>query len=80
MSNQISEKEKLCYMDAGSFIVHIKTDDVYKNIAEDVETGLTHFKLWVEQAIQKRKNKKIIDAMKDSEDHERIYRIKNKNF
>ena len=32
-------------MDAGSFIVHIKTDDVYKNIVEDVETGLTHFKL-----------------------------------
>ena len=32
------EKAKLCYMDTGSFIVYIKTDDVYKNIAEDVET------------------------------------------
>ena len=25
-------------MDTGSFIVHIKTDDIYKDIAEDAET------------------------------------------
>ena len=29
---------KLCYMDTDSFIVCIKTDDIYKDIAEDVET------------------------------------------
>ena len=32
------EKVKLCYMDIYSFIVHVKTDDIYKDIAEDVET------------------------------------------
>ena len=32
------EKAKLCYMDAGSFVVYIKMDDIYKDIAEDVET------------------------------------------
>ena len=32
------EKAKLCYMDTDSFIVYIKTDDIYKGIAEDVET------------------------------------------
>ena len=32
------EKAKLCYMDTDSFIVYIKTDDIYKDIAEDVET------------------------------------------
>ena len=32
------EKVKLCYMDTDSFIVYIKTDDIYKDIAEDVET------------------------------------------
>ena len=32
------ENAKLCYMDTDSFIVHVKTDDIYKNIAEDVET------------------------------------------
>ena len=31
-------KTELCYMDRDSFIIHIKTDDIYKNIAEDVET------------------------------------------
>ena len=32
------EKSKLCCMDTYSFIVYIKTDDIYKDIAEDVET------------------------------------------
>ena len=31
-------KVKLCYMDTDSFIVYIKADDIYKDIAEDVET------------------------------------------
>ena len=25
-------------MDTDSFVVHVKTDDIYKDIAEDVET------------------------------------------
>ena len=32
------EKAKLCYMDTNSFIVYIKTDDIYKGISEDVAT------------------------------------------
>ena len=32
--------QKICYMDTESFIVHVKTDDIYKDIAEDVETRL----------------------------------------
>ena len=32
------EKTKLCYMDKDTSIVYIKTDDVYKDIEEDVET------------------------------------------
>ena len=31
------ENVKLCYMDTHSFIVHVKTDDIYKDIAEDIE-------------------------------------------
>ena len=34
------EKRKLCYMDTDSFIVQIKIDDIYKDIAKDVEQGL----------------------------------------
>ena len=28
---------KLCYMDTDSFIIHIKTEDFYKDIADDVK-------------------------------------------
>ena len=31
------QNEKLFYMDTGSFIIHIKTEDVYEDIADDVE-------------------------------------------
>ena len=35
---KIDEKAKLCYMDRDSFIVYIKTDDIYKDFVEDIET------------------------------------------
>ena len=31
------DKAKLCFMDTDSFIVYVKTNDIYKDIAEDVE-------------------------------------------
>ena len=41
------ENAKLCYMDTGSFIVHVETKDTYKDIAENVETrfGTSNFEL-----------------------------------
>ena len=33
------EKSKLCYMNTDSFIVYIKIDDIYKDIAEYIETS-----------------------------------------
>ena len=32
------EKAKSCFMDTDSFIVYIKTNDIYNDIAEDVKT------------------------------------------
>ena len=32
------ENAKLCDMDTGSFIFHVKTENIYKNIPEDIET------------------------------------------
>ena len=32
------ENAKLCYVNTDSFITHVKTDDIYKDIAEDVGT------------------------------------------
>ena len=32
------EKAKSCYMDTNSFIAYIKTEDIYVDVAKDVET------------------------------------------
>ena len=45
-------------MDTDSFNVHLKTDDVYKNIAEDVETKFDTSIFEIERASLKEKNKK----------------------
>ena len=37
------DRAKLCYMDTDSFIIHIKTKDICKNIANDVEKWFDTF-------------------------------------
>ena len=39
------ENANLCYMDTNSFIVPVKTENIYKDIAEDVEArfGTSNF-------------------------------------
>ena len=59
------ENAKLCYMDTDSFIVHLKTDDIYKDIAEDVETRFGTSNFEIERPLPKAKNKKLIRLMKD---------------
>ena len=56
---------KICYMDTDSFIVHVKTDYIYKNIVQDVETrfGISNFE--IDRSLPKEKNKKVIGLMKD---------------
>ena len=31
---------KLCYMDTGNFIIHVKRNDIYKDIVEDIKKRL----------------------------------------
>ena len=38
VKRKYSEKVELCYMDIRSFIVYIKSDNIYNDNAEDVET------------------------------------------
>ena len=61
------DRAKLCYIDTDSFVIHIKTEDFYEDIAGDVER-------WSDTSIYdedgKRplpigKNKKVIGIMKD---------------
>ena len=54
-----SENAKLCYMYTDSFIVHVKTDDIYKNIAENVETGFDTSNFEIHRPLTKGKNKKL---------------------
>ena len=50
------EKAKLRYVDTDSLVVYIKADDIYKDIAKDVET---------DRPLPKRKKKNVIGLMKD---------------
>ena len=45
-------------MDTDSFIVYIKTDDIYKDIAEDVETRFDTIHYELDGTFPKGKNKK----------------------
>ena len=50
------EKTKMFYMDADSFIVYIKTDDIYKDIAEDFETRFDTSNYELDRPLPKGKN------------------------
>ena len=79
----MSEKVKLCYMDTHSFTEYIKTDDIYKDIAEGVETRFDTSNYELNRPLPKGKNKKIIGVMKDElgkKNHERICWINSKNL
>ena len=52
------EKAKLFYMDTASFIVYIKTDDLYIGIAEDVKTRFDTSNYELNRPLPKGKNKK----------------------
>ena len=49
------ENAKLCYVDTDSFIVHVKIDDIYKGIAEDMETRFETSKFEVDRPLPKGK-------------------------
>ena len=57
-------------MGTDTFLVYIKTDDIYKDIVEDVETrfGTSSYELEcnsIERPLPKGKNRTLIGLMKD---------------
>ena len=50
-------------MDTDSFIVYIKTDDIYKDIAEDVETRFDASNYELHSSLPKGKNTKVVGLM-----------------
>ena len=60
------EKAKLYYVDiVMRFIVSIKRDDIYKVIAEDVQTRFNTSKCQLDRPLSKVKIEKVIRLMKD---------------
>ena len=55
---------KLCYMDTDSFIIHIKTEDVYNDIANDAENRFEASNYEIVIPLPKGKKKKVIGLMK----------------
>ena len=52
-------------METDSFIVHVKTEDIYKDTAEDVETKLDTSNFELDRRLAKGKNIKLFGLMQD---------------
>ena len=52
-------------MDTGSFIINIKTEDFYEDIANDVEKRFDTSNYDVNRLLPKGRNKKVVGLMKD---------------
>ena len=65
MKPKYNDNVKLCYMDTDSFVMNIKTNDFYKDIANDVEKRFDTSNYEVNRALPTGKNKKVIGLMKD---------------
>ena len=65
MKSKYGNNVKLSYMDTDSLIMNIKTEDFYKDIANDVEKRFDTSNYEVDRPLSTGKNKKVIGLMKD---------------
>ena len=65
MKPKYNDNIKLCYMDTDSFIINIKTNDFYEDIASDIENRFHTSNYEVNRPLPTGKNKKVIGLMKD---------------
>ena len=56
---------KICYMDTDSFIIQIKTEDFYKDIADDVKKGFDISNYEGDRPLPRGINKRVTGIMKD---------------
>ena len=79
------DKIKLCCMDNDSFVIYIKTEDCYKDIANDVERWFdtSNYDENDERPLQIGKNKKVIGLFKDELDEKimtEFYALRGKAY
>ena len=62
-----NNKAKLCYTDTDSLVIHIKTDDLYNDIANDIERlfDTSNYNKKDNRPLPIGKNKKVIGMFKD---------------
>ena len=65
MKPKYNDNVKLCYMDTDSFVMNIKTNDFYKDIANDIKKRFDTSNYEVNRPLPTGKNKKVIGLMKD---------------
>ena len=65
MKPKYGDNVKLRYMDTDRFIMHIKAEDFYEDIADDVEKPFDTSNYEVDRPLPTGKNKKVIGLMKD---------------
>ena len=67
MKPKYGDNVKLCHMDTDSFIMHIKTEDFYEDVAEDIKGKFdtSNYDDECDRPLPKGKNKKVIGLMKD---------------
>ena len=65
MKPKYNDYIRLCYMDTDSFVMHIKTNDFYKDISDNVDNRFDTSNSEVKRPLPIGKNKKIIGLMKD---------------
>ena len=65
MKPKYNNNVKLCYMDTDSFVMNIKTNDFYKDIANDIEKRFDTSNYECNRSLPIGKNKKVIELMKD---------------
>ena len=58
VKQEYGQNAKLCYIDTENFIVPVKTDDIYKDIAEDVATRFDTSNFETDRPLSKGRNKK----------------------
>ena len=56
---------KLCYMDTDSFVMNVKTNDLYRDVTNDMESRFDTSNYEVNRPLPTGKKKKIIGLMKD---------------
>ena len=65
VKSKYMDNARLCYMDTDSFVINVKTEDFYKDIAEDVKERFDTSNFSYDRLLPIGMNKKVVGLMKD---------------